>query len=310
MKSVLKIPFALLNGHLVHVSYVESGSKHGAVCPACSSALIARKGKLKIHHFAHRSDANCNAETALHRTAKILLYEEIKSALRNNQGIAVTWDCSVCESHHEGNLLKKARSVHMEHSLGKCRPDITLFDENSKPVAIIEVVVSHEPEEHVRKFCADHKIALLELHLAELSSLDALRPLSTFNATRGSVCTREKCPRCRAPLFEGHIYVVDGDCWKCKASMKIALGHGNSGMGGPDEFDAQAISAAKKHGVILRNRYSNVVQERYLANTCKHCGNFCGNFYLHDFWHLADEDTEVSTGVKCSECGWSRGPVE
>ncbi len=308
MKAALKIPYALRNGRLIHVSEVESGAGHGGICPACSASLIAKKGSKMRHHFAHQPAATCNAETALHRTAKILLFEEISCAISEGREIPVSWKCSLCESPHAGNLLKRARSIYLEHTLGPCRPDLTLFDEQSRPVAVIEVVVSHEPEEHVREFCTKHKIGLLEYHLEDDCGLEVLRPLGKFEATIGNICTREKCPQCKAPLFEVIIHVVTGNCWKCRAEMKIAFGYGEGGMAGPDEFTPHGVSIARKNGAVLRERYSNVVKKRYLANTCQRCGTFCGDFYLHDFWHLADDTSRLSAGVECAACGWLRGP--
>ncbi len=46
-------------GHkLVSIEEVDSG-KSNLRCPYCASALIAKKGKIKAHHFAH-SDETCN----------------------------------------------------------------------------------------------------------------------------------------------------------------------------------------------------------------------------------------------------------
>lgn len=260
------------------------------------------------HHFAHRPDVSCNPETALHRTAKILLCEEIEHAIAEQREVTVSWECSRCGSGHRGNLLKKARSVCLEHSFTTCRPDLTLFDEHARPVAIIGVVVSHAPEDHVRDFCTQEKIGMLEYHITDDSSLDTLRPLTKLDAKVGSVCTRSKCPKCKAPLFDVEIHVVDGECWKCRAAMKIAFGYGEGGMAGPGEFNAHAVSVARQHGAILRERFSNVVKERYLANTCQRCGNFCGEFYLHDFWYLAEESTKLFAGYECLECDWECGP--
>ena len=260
------------------------------------------------HHFAHRPEANCQPESALHRTTEILLYEEISLAIAERREIEVSWECSQCGDKHTGNLVKKARSVRLEHAMATCRPDLTLFDELDRPIAVIEVVVTHAPEPHVRDFCEEQKLGLIEYHLTNDLDFDALRPLLKLEATTGSVCTRKKCPKCKKPLHDVIIHVVNGECWKCHAEMKIAFGYGSEGMSGPGGFNDYALALAKKHGAILKNRFSNVVKERYLANSCHRCGNFVGEFYLHDFWHLADDATRLSAGYECYECGWNSGP--
>lgn len=71
------------NGNLVHVDNVNNGLKCECVCPKCKSELNAKnEGKKKIHHFAHKSDSNCQGavETAIHMLAKEILHE-IKSVL-------------------------------------------------------------------------------------------------------------------------------------------------------------------------------------------------------------------------------------
>ena len=43
----------------LHISDAISGS-HGYSCPYCGCAMIAKKGKIKAHHFAHAPNATCD----------------------------------------------------------------------------------------------------------------------------------------------------------------------------------------------------------------------------------------------------------
>lgn len=306
MNAKLKIPFALRDGRLIHISEVESGGGHGGICPACESPLIARKGMKMRHHFAHRPEATCNPETALHRTAKLLLCEGIEHALAEQREVKVSWECSRCGSGHSGNLLKKARSVRVEHSFATCRPDLTLFDENARPVAIVEVVVSHAPEDHVRDFCKQEKIGLLEYHLTDDSSLDALRPLTKFHAKVGSVCTRKKCPRCMAPTHSIRLFIGEGKCWKCRSKMKMALIARRRRIAGPDEFNDTAIAIAHQRGAILRRCPPNDAGRRLLRNSCPRCRSLTGAFFLIDYGYLACGKNSVLVGSECSRCDWEK----
>lgn len=72
------IPFALTSdGRLVDVSAVDSGLIEEGACPACAGKLVAKKGMLRAHHFAHYSATNCAGalETALHKAAKQVLID-------------------------------------------------------------------------------------------------------------------------------------------------------------------------------------------------------------------------------------------
>lgn len=75
--SYQKIPFGLKEKKLIHISEVSSGASCECTCPCCGEHLIARKGEIKIHHFAHKSNAVCEGvfETAIHLLAKEILIE-------------------------------------------------------------------------------------------------------------------------------------------------------------------------------------------------------------------------------------------
>jgi hypothetical protein len=85
------IPFALKDGKVVSISEVERGLKCGAQCPQCSAPLVAKKGNINAHHFAHNLDSNCKGafETAIHLAAKDIVMKNNsiivhgKEAMRN-----------------------------------------------------------------------------------------------------------------------------------------------------------------------------------------------------------------------------------
>ncbi|MBP7483518.1 MAG: hypothetical protein KA788_13360 [Lacunisphaera sp.] len=66
------IPFGLLDGRPKDIADVKSGKKCGCVCPACKSDLIAKKGDILRHHFAHATGASCSTglQTSIHIAAK------------------------------------------------------------------------------------------------------------------------------------------------------------------------------------------------------------------------------------------------
>ena len=70
---------ALKNGNLISIDEVEviSGKDCGCFCPVCNSPLIARKGKQRVHHFAHYNSSECEnyGESMLHLLAKKIIEE-------------------------------------------------------------------------------------------------------------------------------------------------------------------------------------------------------------------------------------------
>lgn len=77
------VPFGFKGGRMVTVAEVPRGAACGAVCPECSAPLIARRGEVREHHFAHATGTSCarGAETSLHYMAKQLLAEHRQLAL-------------------------------------------------------------------------------------------------------------------------------------------------------------------------------------------------------------------------------------
>lgn len=86
------------------------------------------------------------------------------------------------------------------------------------------------------------------------------------------------CPTCGQYLGRIKLVIVDGKCWKCKSTMKVAMKEkGNTS--GPNEFTIEELDLARKEGVLIKIQHSKMAGEQYLANTCK-CGAFVGNHYL------------------------------
>ena len=304
MKKGLKLPFAVRGESLVHISEVTSGRRPDCLCPGCGEQLIARKGIKLAHHFAHDGGTNCSVETALHMLGKRLIHEGIQQALTGGTAIKLRWKCSQCPDKHEGNLLKRAATVKLEHDLGEARPDVLLLDASDKPVVAIEVVVTHAPEETVREFYARQCIQLVRINLPDGAALEPLRYLSELSASFVSVCTRRKCPSCRKPLTKRTLHVVVSGCYRCEKPMKVAFLDFEGSTSGPEAFAESDIKLAREHGCILEKRYSNTIKESYLASVCPICRAFVGQHFLHHHWGSPTEAV-LEVGHWCFDCGVS-----
>ena len=299
---ILKIPFAMRDGRLVHISEVDSGLRQDCVCPECKMPLVARKGALKVHHFAHSTETNCQPETVAHLLGKQLLAEKIAVAIQSKIPVPVTWKCGECHDSHEMNLVQDVAQVRLEHSLGSLRPDIVLFGADDKVRAVVEIVVSHAPEENVLGYCTTNKIPVFEYRIKKIGDLEAMRMAERLDPSKATFCTRPKCEKCGKPLFPRMLFVVPGKCWKCDVDMQIAF----VGCGGmplsPEEMTDAEVAEAEKRGAILHMNASATRGETCRSNTCPFCGMPTGNEYLHNFWHLADEDHGLPTGMCCMDC--------
>ena len=72
------IQYAMKDNKIVHISEVESGLACGCYCSHCNAQLVAKKGPIFVHHFAHYNTEQCihAYETALHAGAKRVLERE------------------------------------------------------------------------------------------------------------------------------------------------------------------------------------------------------------------------------------------
>jgi hypothetical protein len=66
------------NGQVVYIQDALSGLACNCICAECGRRLVAKRGEIKIHHFAHEAKSDCvgGAMTALHRAAQDLLLQE------------------------------------------------------------------------------------------------------------------------------------------------------------------------------------------------------------------------------------------
>ena len=148
-----ELVYGEFNGKLVHISAVESGLECGCFCPKCNTPLIAKKGEINTHHFAHASEVFCHgaAETALHLFAKKLLEDEKKL---------------LAPSQQSGSTLLTLDEVFIEPNLGAYRPDIQTHIDGE--LIDIEIKVTHGIEEKKRNYVIDNSINMLEIDLSNL----------------------------------------------------------------------------------------------------------------------------------------------
>lgn len=168
----VKLPFGLRDGVLVHVSSVERGLKCVCHCPGCNAPLMAKKGEIAAHHFAHKADTSCSyqPETALHEYAKQIISRQqvfdlpALTVVVQSRGYGIRFQEEV-----EGATVSIRRAV-QEQKYQDIVPDVQL--EADSGLVFVEVAVTHFVDHVKRKKLATAGIPTVEIDLSSIP-LDA-----------------------------------------------------------------------------------------------------------------------------------------
>jgi len=137
---------------LVSIEDVLSGLDCNCYCPSCNGRLIARKGSVKVHHFAHYQCPECATgyQTSIHLLAKEIISERKYFYL-----------------DHFGNELKiKPSKILLEKKTGDIIPDILIYC--GSRLLIIEIYVTHKVDVYKLDKIRKMKTSAIEIDLHDL----------------------------------------------------------------------------------------------------------------------------------------------
>lgn len=172
-----QVPFGLSGDRMVSVTEVAAGLACGCICPACYTPLVARKGDIRVHHFAHRpGNPPCmnGAETAIHRMAKQLLAEHLRITLprlacedsaTDSDGITHTESELVCDI---SRVSLDAAGVERDY-MG-IRPDVIAWIDGRE--ILIEVTVRNPVSRAKRDHVRGAGLACMEIDLSKEASAE------------------------------------------------------------------------------------------------------------------------------------------
>lgn len=153
------ITYALnTKNQLVHIDEVPNGLSCNCVCPKCREILIAKNGgKIKEHHFAHQSNADCAGgyETVLHLLAKDILKETKLVPFINLDGIV---------------SMEIADTVELEKRINDIVPDVYACV-RGKNIAI-EIYVTHKIDDTKYRKIQESGLTTFEIDLSKIESLN------------------------------------------------------------------------------------------------------------------------------------------
>ena len=127
-------------------------------CISCENELIARLGKIKIHHFAHKKVVNCSVETYLHSVGKRLFYDNYIESLKTKTPFYIEfyqkriWNhyeqdfgikCKLEKSFERIDLTQYFDKISVEEREGSFIADILLTSKSGKDKIFVEIAVTH-----------------------------------------------------------------------------------------------------------------------------------------------------------------------
>ncbi|WP_421172400.1 competence protein CoiA family protein [Aeromonas sp. 601115] len=217
------LPYGMLDGNLTHVSQVPSGLACGCLCPGCGASLVAKKGKKKLHHFAHAKDADCGSgvETALHLAAKEIL--EIRRVIFlpavevKVPGRSYSRVLDILAPEKEYSL----EQVVLERRIDSIVPDV-IAHIRGRAIAI-EIKVSHAVDDNKATIFRGLGLSVIEIDLSKAPrtfTLEELEPLVigpgkhkswVFNAAALRKCEQILSGgKRRSTVYRGYALHVDG----------------------------------------------------------------------------------------------------
>jgi hypothetical protein len=163
LQSEAELKYALFKDSIVHITEVNSGLNSGEYrCPKCKSFLIAKKGDVRIHHFAHYNYENCQGaqETALHLLAKEILLQEKRIGITNRQ-------------YSEQRVFIEFDDVQQEVRLFNLIIDVLAYYQSNE--LAIEIKVTHEVDLRKIAVVKEKEIDMIEIDLSNYVNVDLSR---------------------------------------------------------------------------------------------------------------------------------------
>lgn len=227
---VVKIPYALDDKkNLIKIDEAEKKNKY--FCPYCHVPVIVRKGNIRVHHFAHKSNDVCSQETAVHKIAKLLIQKRITN-WKNNRAPSPQFyrHCQICNQKEPQPLPNKVEKADLEVLLPNGYIiDVALMSEEI-PIAAIEIKVTHAVD--------NIKASSLSIPFVEIDGFEVLNHEHLYNPLRDhfkpytcSECkkrlrnyidrARKYAQKINLQLPESYYRYRFSKCWRCKEFILV-----------------------------------------------------------------------------------------
>lgn len=158
----------------------ENRNKSKLFCIGCGNELIARLGKIKVRHFAHKKLVTCSGETYLHLLGKQLFFENYNDCLSKQKPFVIEIHQERTCNHYENELGLKCKlpkttakfdltkffdKISLETREGQFIADILLTSKNGRDKIFVEIAVAHLSTE--QKLNSNYRIIELDIENEE-----------------------------------------------------------------------------------------------------------------------------------------------
>ena len=121
-------------GRPIPIGAAKSGAR-GYLCPICNSGMIAKKGDVNQHHFAHEELTHCSPETVAIAIGGKWLILELGRAMVLKQPVLVKWVIS--EKTYSADLLEGVTAIADNLPTEHGKADIALVKDDGDIRAVI-----------------------------------------------------------------------------------------------------------------------------------------------------------------------------
>ena len=174
--------YGLRNEQLVHVSEVDRGMRCECVCVVCRSPLIAKKGSVNRHHFAHAHTVDCvgAAETALHLLSKEL-FASLKSFAVPQYEFSIKRETAFGRPTRHEKVVAKGEIVNVTSAQvenGERGFVLDIMIQSGDRLLVVEIAVTHRVGRDKLRRIRDRDVAAIEIQFDPSDALldrDALR---------------------------------------------------------------------------------------------------------------------------------------
>lgn len=239
----MKNNFAFNNkNELVNINNVDKKQKENYFCINCGDEMIARKGKIKAHHFSHKIKA-CSYESYLHKLAKLKFYLSYSKCLVNNDSFHLEYfidqKCTSCLDNFNINcdfkntsrlfdLTKTFNQIDIEKGVNGFIADILLSSTKTNEKILVEFAVKH--------FCSAEKkmsgLRIIEIPIENENNLDFLKYKSLTQQNVNFQLINFKNKSITKNIFKPHecknhhfLFRIDenGKAYSYSAQMRVIL---------------------------------------------------------------------------------------
>jgi hypothetical protein len=270
------------SGNVIHVSDAKKGMQYYCTDPECNKEIIYRdSGKTgkgsKRPHFSHKkgTNPNCSPERALHNVFQNRLVDLLEKHKTEKCPFVFSWKCGSCKNSNSGNLLEKVNLIKKEHPLAECRPDIALLDNENNVLAVIEIVVTHPPEDKVLKYYEDQRIVHIQIDLTSDEDSNRVEELAK-NPTIVDFCMNQTCQSINRYNIKRRIIRLEHYCGRCPSRI-LKFEVEIDGVFGVQ----QSLRFTKEENEFVKNKFQDIVinkrinklgiEEEYPVMECLNC---------------------------------------